>query len=110
MVTRHIIGNVDQVTPRDVLTRRLRVILAVAAVTLLIVWAAGAAAGAVVLGSDVSVARRNVETAVRAQVAAEVAAATRHAMAVDSLVTAGPAFDGDAQSVRRLFDALAARV
>jgi signal transduction histidine kinase len=97
-------------TPRDVLSHRLRVILATAAVTLLLVWAAGTAARALVLGSNVAAARRNVEHAVRASVDAEISAAAQHATAVDAMVTAGPAFDDDPQSVRRLFDALAARV
>ena len=97
-------------TPRDVLTRRLRVILAIASVTCLLVWAVGSAARGFVLGPDVAAARLNVEKAVRAAVAAEVAAAARHATAVDALVAGTPAFETDTQALRRLFDALADRV
>ncbi len=97
-------------TPRDVLTRRLRVILAIASVTCLLVWAVGFAAREIVLGPDVTAARLNVERAVRAAVAAEVAAAARHATAVDALLAGTPAFETDTQALRRVFDALADRV
>src|SRR5262245_11292331 len=107
-----IIDDVDPLamTPRDVLTRRLRVILAIASVACVLVWAVGSVARGVMLGPDVAAARRNVEHAVRAAVSAEVDAAARHATAVDALVAGTPAFDTDTQALRRLFDALADQV
>src|SRR6187431_3091078 len=93
-------------TARAVLARRLRVILTIAAVTCLLVWIVGSGARGIVLGSDVAAARRNVEQVVRAAVAA----AARHASAVDELVAATSSFETDTQALRRLFDALAARV
>jgi signal transduction histidine kinase/uncharacterized membrane protein len=97
-------------TPRDVLTRRLRVILAIGSAMCVLVWVVGSVARGIVLGPDVTAARRNVEKAVRGAVAAEVAAAARHATAVDALVAGTSAFETDTQALRRLFDALAARV
>jgi signal transduction histidine kinase len=96
--------------PAAFLWRRLATIAAVAAATAIGIWALGLGARAAVLGADVGVMRTRVEAAVRQAVDREAAAARAHADAVAALTGIDSAVQGDARSIRQLFDALASSV
>jgi signal transduction histidine kinase len=102
--------NQEPRSPAAFLARRLATIAAVALATAAAIWALGLGARVAVLGADTGVMRTRVEAAVRQAVDREAAAARAHADAVAALNGIDGAVQGDARSVRQLFDALGVSV